>query len=218
MGSIIQNAANNVGANGIFSSSALNNSSLSGISALPSGVAGDLKLLTTATASASASLSFNSTYINSSYKIFKFEWINTAPSTGADMTVNFSTDNGSNYNVTKTTTLFTTTHYTNDSFTELGYNTGRDLAQSTAELQLEANIGTQSDMGVSGHLYLFNPSSTTYVKHLISRNNLAHQTYTTNWFVAGYCNTTSAINAVRFKYTSGNVQVGTFKLYGIGAN
>ena len=216
MGSIIQNAANNIGANGVFSSSALTNASVSGISALPSGVGGKLKLLSTQTASSSASISFTSG-IDSTYDVYKFEWINTAPSTGADMTVNFSTDGGSNYNVTKTTTLFTTTHYVDDQFEELAYNTGRDLAQSTGELQLEANIGTQSDMGVSGHLYLFSPSSTTYVKHFMSRNNLAHQTYTTNWFVAGYCNTTSAVNATRFKYTSGNVQVGTFKMYGISA-
>jgi len=195
-----------------------NNNSISNITSFAQVPAGDMKLLSTATASSSASISFNSTYINSDFKLYKFEWVNTAPSTGADMTVNFSTDNGSNYNVTKTTTLFTTTHYTNDSFTELGYNTGRDLAQSTAELQLQGNIGTQSDMGVSGNLYLFNPSSNTYVKHFLSRNNLAHQTYTTTWFVAGYCNTSTAVNSVRFKYTAGTVNVGTFKLYGIGAN
>jgi hypothetical protein len=106
MGSIIQNAANNIGANGVFSSSALTNASVSGISALPSGVGGKLKLLSTQTASSSASISFTSG-IDSTYDIYKFEFINCHPATDdVNFQFNLSTDGGSNYNVTKTTTAF----------------------------------------------------------------------------------------------------------------
>ena len=65
-------------------------------------------------------------------------------------------------------------------------------------------------------MYLFNPSSTTFMKHFIARGNTVQEASITRAdHVAGYCNTTTAIDAVQFKFSSGNIDAGTIKLYGI---
>ena len=77
-------------------------------------------------------------------------------------------------------------------------------------------IGIDNDQSFSGSLFLFNPSSTTYVKHYISRTNTYNGAdYINDSNIAGYANTTSAINAIRFQMVSGNIDAGTIYLYGI---
>jgi hypothetical protein len=156
---------------------------------------GSKVLLSTATASASASLSFNSTYINSTYPIYKFEFINCHPATDTvDFQFNLSTDNGSNYNVTKTSTYFSTYHYEDGAISNLLYQSDKDLAQGTGEQQITDNSGNGNDECWSGSLTLFNPSSTTYVKHFISRiNSYSHDDASESGFVGGYANTTSVL-------------------------
>ena len=194
------------------------NNSLSNITALPSAVpTGKMTLLSTATASSSASLSFNSTYINSDYLIYKFEFINIHPSADFyDFSFNLSTDNGSNYNVTKTTTAFNAGHNEAGSASNLSYDTARDLAQSTSNQVIATNIGNDADQSCSGTLTLFNPSSTTFVKHFISNiDSYEADNRTRIMYTAGYGNTTSAINAIRFQMGSGNIDAGQIKLYGL---
>jgi hypothetical protein len=132
-----------------------------------------------------------------------------------NFTFNLSTDSGSNYNVTKTTTSFLAYHDEADTASALEYETGTDLAQSTSFQQLTGGTGNGADESCSGSLILFNPSSTTYVKHFISTmNDYQCNNYNMNRYIAGYGNTTSAINAVRFQMSSGNFD-GTIYLYGI---
>jgi hypothetical protein len=195
-----------------------NNQSLSSITALPSAIpTGKLKLISSQTASNSASISFTSG-LNSTYKVYKFVFVNIKPATDAvDFRFNLSTDSGSNYNVTKTTTNFSAYQNENDSGAGLAYDTNRDLAQSTSDQVLNSNglIGSGADESLSGYLDLYNPASTTYVKHFISRNNYYDRTNASiDCYVAGYGNTTSAINAVRFQMSSGNFD-GTIYLYAI---
>ena len=198
------------------------NNSLSNITALPSAVpTGKMTLLSTATASSSASLSFDSTYINSDYLIYKFEFINIHPanSGGRRLQFNLSIDNGSNYNVTKTTTSFYAWHYENGGTAALAYATGSDLAQSTAyQLLIAGNAGNDADQALAGSMTLFNPSSTVFVKHFISRINTHSATpYSMDNYIAGYGNTTSAVNAINFKFDEGNIDSGQIKLYGLGS-
>ena len=197
------------------------NTSLSAITALPSSVPTDnLILISTQTASNSANISF--TGINGTYDLYEFKFINVRPTSGTaqKFTFNFSTDSGSNYNVTKTTTSFYAYHNESGADSLLTYTTGNDLAQSTSFNPLTDAIGTasstvNSDDSASGYMQLFNPSSTTYVKHFISAvNQVNPQTYAVVNYHAGYGNTTSAINAVRFQMASGNFD-GTIKLYGV---
>jgi hypothetical protein len=129
---------------------------------------------------------------------------------------NMSTDSGSNYNVTKTTTFFRAFHDEADTNTAFGYGAAQDLAQSTSYQNLTDGTGNGADENLIGYLQLFNPSSTTYVKHFIaSTNHYTYDNYTDNAFIAGYGNTTSAINAVDFKFSSGNIDDGIIKLYGV---
>ena len=196
------------------------NNSLSNITALPSAVpTGKMTLLSTATASSSASLSFDSTYINSDYLIYKFEFINIHPATdNTDFMFNVSIDNGSNYNIAKTTTTFQAYHNEAGNDQALNYDTSDDLAQGTGFQQLLKNLGTDNDQNSSGFMSLFNPSSTVFVKHFIANgNSYNHNDYTNQNFTAGYANTTSAVNAIQFKMSSGNIGSGQIKLYGLGS-
>jgi len=197
-----------------------NNNSLSSITALPSSISGGgLNLISTQTASGSSSLSFTSG-IDSTYKEYVFKFINIHPSANSDFAFNMSIDGGSNYNTTKTTTFFNAYHYEDGSAANLAYLTADDLAQGTGYQVLMAfgDLGINADDSLSGYLHLFEPSSTTFVKHFISTtvgSNNEAAPYVNNDFIAGYANTTSAVNAVDFKMISGNIDSGVIKLYGV---
>ena len=197
-----------------------NNRSIRNISAIP-GAAKSLTHIKTLTASSSATLSFvngsSDVVLDSTYPIYVFKFINIHAATdGADFLVNFSADTGSNYNVTKTTTYFVAYHNEADSATLLGYDDSHDLAQGTGFQKLQTNSGTDNDQSCSGEMFLFNPSYTTFVKNFISMMQTYHNAdYSLQTPVAGYANTTSAIDAVQFKMDSGNIDAGTIKLYGI---
>ena len=191
-----------------------NNNSLSAITSLPAAITGGaMTLLSTQTASSSSTISFTSG-IDSTYKEYIFKFIDVHPASASHFEFNGSIDGGSNYNVTKTTTAVQSTHYEDDSSATLGYIASQDLAQSTSDKQLARNMGNDNDSCVAGYLHLYDPSNTNFVKHFISRCNV-HSTYSSDNFTAGYLNTISAVNAVKFEMASGNIDAGTFKLYGI---
>lgn len=195
-----------------------NNNSLTNLTALPSAIpTGKMTLLNTATASNSASLSFDSTYINSDYLVYKFEFIDIHPQNdNVAFEFNLSTDNGSNYNVAKTTTYFNSYHTEADNDAGLQYQSANDLAQGTGFQQIQKEQGNDNDQSVSGTLELFNPSSSVFVKHFLIRvNGMQHNDYAQDTFVAGYGNITNAVNAVQFKMSSGNIDSGQIKLYGL---
>ena len=184
--------------------------------ALDAGVpTGSLILLSTQTASDSATISFT-TGLDSTYDEYQFKFIDIHPRTdNVSFQFNLSTDSGSNYNVTKTTTHFRSQQNEAGSSTSLSYKTNLDLAQSTGFQFLSEENGNGADESLVGTLELYNPSSTTYVKHFIARTNFYFGSdFTMDNFTAGYGNTTSAINAVQFKMTSGNFD-GIIKLYGV---
>ena len=179
-------------------------------------VGGALVLISEQTASSSSTISFTSG-IDSTYKEYVFKFINIHPaSNDVDLTFNGSADTGSNYNVTKTTTFFHAYHDEADNNTALGYDTSPDLAQSTAFQVIHQGVGNNNDNCSVGFLHLFNPSDTTFVKHfIITSNRLSSGGFSVNTYVAGYFNTTSAIDAVQFKFNSGNIDSGTIKMYGV---
>jgi hypothetical protein len=193
--SIALSLGNNLTTGGIFKPTAVNNTSVNNVTDF-AGIAGGatLVLLSTQTASASANISFT-TGIDSTYDEYIFKFINIHPATDSvQFQFNLSTDGGSSYNVTKTTSYFQALHDEADTATEVAYQTSFDLAQSTAFQAISTNLGNDNDQQLSGSLTLFNPSSTTYVKHFISNvNNNTSDNYTLNTFCAGYGNTTSAI-------------------------
>ena len=189
---------------------------------LPSGFGGGLTLLATNTITSGVSSSSFTSWIYSTYRTYMFKFISMHPATdNVSFEFNLSTDSGSNYNVTKTTTFFRAYHDESDTSTSLGYNASADLAQSTSYQPLISNtasegIGNDNDQNGVGYLYIFSPSSTTFVKHFISTMQYNQKDdYSINTYIAGYGNTTSAINAIDFKMSSGNIDSGVIKMYGI---
>ena len=181
-------------------------------------------LIKTLTASSSANLQFvhgsSDVVLDNTYPVYMFKFINMHPADNdADFQFNLSVDSGSNYNVTKTTTAFNAYHYEDGSSgAGLSYDTSIDLAQSTSDQLIFGNqgIGNDNDQSLSGSLMLFNPSSTTFVKHFTTNVNGAHHAdLSASTRIAGYGNTTSAVDGIRFKFASGNIDAGTIKLYGI---
>ena len=181
--------------------------------------AGGHVLLKTLTASSSGTLSFVNgsagVVLDSTYQSYVFEFINLHPSAGTYLLFNGSLDTGSNYNVAKTSSFFQTRHDEDDSPTQLSYETGKDLAQGTGFQWLVPYVGNGNDECMVGELQLFDPSSTTFVKHFTSQTNGYGEAGSYGGFVAGYFNTTSAIDAIQFKMNSGNIDSGTIKMYGV---
>ncbi len=193
-----------------------NNNSISSITSAGQLASGSLVPISEQTASGSASISFT-TGIDSTYPIYLFKFINIHGSNDDEnFQFNLSTDTGSNYNVTKTTTYFVAYHNEAGNDTALTYESSRDLAQGTGNQNLNDRIGADNDQSVSGELFLYAPSDTTFVKHFMSRTT-AYQApdYNKQAFSAGYGNTTSAIDAVKFVMSAGTIDSGTIKLYGI---
>ena len=176
-----------------------------------------MNLITTNTITSGVSSSSFTSNIDSTYDTYIFKFINIHPATdGAIFQFNLSTDSGSNYNVTKTTTYFRATHDEADSATQFVYETSYDLAQSTSYQRIGNEVGNGNDESVSGELKLFSPCSTTFVKHFIATSNVYFFTNRSiNEYVAGYGNTTSAIDAIDFKFSSGNIDSGVIKMYGL---
>ena len=194
-----------------------NNNSISSVTALDSMASGSMVLLNTNTISSGVSSSSFTSNINSTYDTYVFKFINIHAATlNSQFHFQVSTDGGSSYGVTATTTNFISAHNEAGNSTALAYQTGYDLAQSTSYSLITGENGTENDESSSGTLHLFDPSNTTFVKHFISR----HQQYTSGDYSydnhsAGYFNTTSAIDAIQFKMSSGNIDSGIIKMYGL---
>jgi hypothetical protein len=181
------------------------------------GFAGSLIPIATFTSDGSDSTASFTSGIDSTYDKYLFIFNNIHPQTdNTTFGFNGSTDSGSNYNVTKTTTFFRATQEENDSSAALSYETGKDIAQGTGDQQLAQSLSADNDGNVSGKLLLFKPSSTTFVKHFIATMNETHGgDISINSHVAGYFNTTSAVDAIRFQMASGEIQGGTIQMFGV---
>ena len=188
------------------------------LSSVNAGLKGNLTLLTTQTISTNTeSISFT-TGIDSTYDVYIIKYIEmSTTNNGVDFQFQGSTDGGSSYGVTFTTTFFAAEHSEADA-TAFGYLAGWDKAQSTGYQPIGWATGDDADMNVSGELYLFAPSSTTYVKHFYGTfNDYGYDDRSVNGYFAGYFNTTTAINALNFKFTGAGDRItgGTMKLYGL---
>ena len=176
---------------------------------------GDMVFISSATASSSASIEFTL----GDYKEYKFFFVNMQPSLDRyGLQFQFSTDSGSTYATTITSTNFRTNHNEGDTSTNLAYNSGEDLAQSTSFQHLTGNdIGNASDESLSGYMSVFNPSSTTYVKHFIATTQcLGGNEVSVQSFIAGYANTTSALTNIKFQMSpSANITSGKILMFGL---
>ena len=200
----------------------LNNKAVSNATAFGSiSSLGSMVFIKKLTASSSATLSFvdgaSGVVLDDTYKEYYFTFNNIHPASDTQKFIfQTSTNTGSSYGVTITSTAFGAYHYENGSDAGLGYDTNDDLAQSTNFQPITNTIGNGNDECGSGYLHLFNPSSTTFVKHWISNACILHnEDLCSTRMNAGYFNTTSAIDAIQFKMASGNIDAGDICLYGI---
>ena len=182
---------------------------------------GSMTLIKTVTASNDATIDFvdgtSSVVLDSTYPVYLFKMINVHGITD-DTQFKFqgNSSGGSGFNETITSTYFKAGQNEAGDYTILGYGTGSDQAQGTGYQTISENMGNANDECGSGELYLFNPSSTTFVKHfLVKLQHQQHASQSYQSYTAGYFNTTSAIDEISFKFASGNIDSGTFKLYGI---
>ena len=204
---------------GIIAQNTLDNS---GLIKAPEG-GGAWNFIKKLTASSDSELSFvdgtDDVVLDSTYKEYVFTFNNIhAETQHVHFTFNMSIDGGSNYNVSKTTTYSHAAANEGDSATEVAYQAGSDLAESTDFHRLNNFLNIQNDSACSGYLHLFNPADTTYVKHFMSNLNSMSYTsdpYSINAFTGGLGNTTSAVDAVQFKMSSGDIDAGDICLYGI---
>tara|TARA_Y100001970_G_scaffold283968_1_gene400358 strand:- start:4539 stop:5156 length:618 start_codon:yes stop_codon:yes gene_type:complete len=199
----------------------LNNRGVKNVTSFGSASSGAMTFIKKLTASSSATLSFvdgtSDVVLDNTYKEYLFTFNNMHPATdGTNLRFQASTDGGSNYNTTMTTTTFRAFNSESGSEAVLQY-TNLDQGQGTDFQRLTyGQIGADNDQCASGYIHLFNPSDTTFVKHYISvASELNLNNYAQNGFGAGYFNTTSAINAIQFKMSTGNIDAGDICLYGI---
>jgi hypothetical protein len=181
---------------------------------------GDMTFIKKLTASSSSTLSFvdgsSDVVLDNTYKeyIFIFNNLHTSASS-TEFTFKASTDSGSNYGISTMTTSFMAEQGESDD-TFLGYRSGNDAQNSTGVIPISENFGNDNDQSGSGYMHLFDPSSTTFTKHFIAQMHSSHSAdYADHCFVAGYINTTSAVDAIQFAFGSGNIDAGTISLYGI---
>ena len=202
----------------------LNNRGVKNVTSFGSLTSGSMTFISKTTISSPVSSVQFTSGIDNTYKEYIFLLVNLHPNSNSepDIKINFSSDGGSNYNVTKTTTAFYADHNESGSSSGLQYIGDVDLAQSTGGQFIGYNLEeSDADSSLSGIVHLFNPSDTTFVKHFIINLNMMHlEPQSNNYYIAGYCNTTSAINAVNFtgeysEGSSGNIDSGEIILYGI---
>ena len=200
----------------------LNDRAVRSVTTFGSVNAGSMVFIKKLTASSDGTLSFvdgaSSVVFDSTYKEYLFTFNNVHPATdAAALTFNGSDDDSSHsYDVTKTTSYFYAYQNEAGNSTNLVYDTNQDLAQATGFQNLAASIGSDNDQGLSGFLRIFNPSSTTFVKHFIGETHISsHEDLALHFFIGGYFNTTADITAIQFKMSSGNIDAGDICLYGI---
>jgi len=190
-----------------------------GFSGTVSGLADEtpLVLLSTFTSDGSDATASFTSGIDSTYKEYLFVFNNIHPETNnVYFSFQCSTDSGSNYNTAVTSTWGAAFHNENDGSAGLEYGTSNDQAQGTSFQYLAQTTGNENDESCSGIFRLYNPSSTTFVKHFMARtNNYISNDVQMDALIAGYFNTTSAIDAIQFKMSSGEIQGGTIDLFGV---
>lgn len=193
-----------------------NDRSMASITSLPSGVTGSSLVLISTTTATDASTTSITSGIDSTYKEYIIKFINYhADNDNPRPYFQVSTNGGSSYGVTATSTAFRAYHKEDDSGTGLEYTASQDVAQSTSFFSIsDVYLNNEADENINGFIHLFDPSNTTFVKHFIGQFSGMNNVENVHGFGAGYFNTTSAINAIQFKNSAGNHD-GIFKLYGV---
>ena len=184
---------------------------------------GSMVHIKTLTASNSGDLTFidgsSSVVFDSTYPIYQFVYTNIHLATNGQY-LSFQTDTGTNtsFNQTITSSVFKAYHKEDGGAAALGYDNGSDQQTQTSFQRLSSDLISDNDASISGSTMIFNPSSSTYTKHFIAETHTmvdGSPPYSEIRYYAGYFDTTTALTRIRFKSTSGNIDAGTIKMYGL---
>ena len=202
------NTLQDAGGNNIITSDGAGNLTVN------SGFTGAMKFISSQTASSATSISFTSG-LDSTYDVYVFKFMDIDAGTDdANLTFQVNAVGQTGYNETITSTAFSAYHKEDGSGEALGYQTGWDQAQGTAYQLIGFRLQVDADAVASGSMHLYGPSSTTYIKQFYSRVTSMSGAETTEVFIGGYINTTSAIDDIQFKVSSGTFD-GTIAMYGM---
>jgi hypothetical protein len=125
--------------------------------------------------------------------------------------------NTSGYNQNITSTGIRAYHYESGTDSGVGYDTSIDQQNSDQALEwVVDNIGAENHENMAAILTLYDPSSTTFVKHFtvessthMSGDGNKHELH------AGYINATEAIDEIKFVMSDGDIQDGYIKMFGV---
>ena len=181
-----------------------------------------LTFIKSLTASGAASLDFvdgtSDVVLDNTYNEYVFHMVNIHAATDESaFGFQFNASGASGFNETITSTHGKAEHSEGGGGGGIAYTSGSDQAQGTAYQNLTYSQQIDTDEAFSGTLTLYDPSSTTYVKHFIATGNYVHHSghYSQRIFATGYVNTTNAIDEISFKMASGNIDEGTIYMYGV---
>jgi len=183
------------------------------------GKAGSLIPLLTFTSDGSDDTADFASKIDSTYDEYLFIFNNIHPETDSVYFQFNGRDGSTAYDATKTSSVFSAFHKEGAGGTEeeMAYQTGQDVAQGTGVQYLNFRTANDNDAGLSGWLRLFNPASTTFVKHYMAVTN-SHETVdvaSMTFHTVGYFNVTAAIDGIQFSFSSGEIQGGTIQMFGV---
>ena len=175
------------------------------------------------TASGDATLDFedgtSDVVLDSTYPVYCFRFSNIHPATdSAYLQFQGNAAGGSGYNETMQSAVWVSYNNEGGSDAAIYYATGQDQQNGTGYQYLtgSGHTGSDNDQCISGNLFLFSPSGTTYVTHFFSHTNSSTgDDYCLQSFTAGYFNLTGAVDEISFKFSSGNIDAGKIKLFGI---
>lgn len=173
----------------------------------------ELVLISSATASSSATLDFTSG-ITSAYSMIIFVLTDIVPATNAaNLQMRFSINGGSSY--------ITSGNYGYASLGVAGGSASTVYVQANGAsfIQLTGNINTGTPGSCfSGVVDLINPASSTTFKsvNIKTSNSNGGGDQVTSLMGSGlYDGVTTAVNAIRFLASSGNITSGTIYMYGV---
>ena len=177
-----------------------------------------LAFLSSQTASTSFSIDFTSG-IDGTYNEYLFVFVNIHLATlNAELQFQVNATDGADFNDSPITSTFFGAYNDESGGTPaVAYHGGHDIANAADTFQnLTYNQKIDNDSSMSGSMTLYDPSSTTYVKHFTARTNgMMSNPSSVDNFAAGYINDTTAIDEIRFQSSSGNIDAGTIYMYGV---
>lgn len=181
-----------------------------------------LVLLEEHTASAQATLDFTTRNVTgqsgatfqSDFDEYVFELLNVIPATNAvDFWLRMSTNGGSTYDATNSYAVATFAWAHNGS-AAAGQAPSAPVAQIAA--RSTADISNDSHYGVVGDIRLFSPGSTSVYKRVnMELSYLASTGPLEKTSSEGVYISTTAVNALRFLFSTGNITSGTIRVYGV---